>query len=64
MTNHPDPGVRLDVVHALGDGSPRDRATDIVGALEGLHNDPDPKVRKRVRYVLSSYRRTGRVNVL
>lgn len=40
MTNDTDPGVRLDVVHALGDGSPRDRAPDIVGALEGLHNDP------------------------
>ena len=32
--------------------------------LETLWNDPDKKVRKRTRFVLNAYRRTGRVNVL
>ena len=37
---------------------------EIVEALESMWNDADKRVRKRVRYVLSAYRRTGRVNVL
>jgi hypothetical protein len=64
MTSDPDPGVRADVVHALADGSPTARAPEIIYAVEELYNDPDPKVRKRVRLVVTSYRRTGRVNVL
>ncbi len=56
--------MRLSVVHALADGSPRHREAEVVSTLESMHNDPDVKVRKRVRYVLAAYRRTGRVNVL
>jgi len=64
MASDADVGVRLDVVHALADGSPRERADQIAGVLERMYNDPDPKVRKRVRRVVTSYRRTGNLNVL
>ena len=64
MVDDPDPGVRRWVVHALADGSPRRRTDEIVAALETLWNDADKKVRKRARFVLNAYRRTGRVNVL
>lgn len=64
MVADPDPVVRSAVVHMLADGSPRHRQTEVVLALEGLRNDPDRKVRRRVHYLLGSYRRTGRVNVL
>ena len=64
MTSDGDVGVRLDVVHALADGSPRERSEQIAGVLERMYNDQDPKVRKRVRRVVTSYRRTGNLNVL
>jgi HEAT repeat protein len=64
MVDDPDPAVRRWVVHALADGSPLHRTGEIVAALETLWNDPDKKVRKRARFVLNAYRRTGRVNVL
>ena len=60
----PEPQVRADAVHALGDSSPRHRAHDFAAALEPLYHDPDPHLRKRVRKVLTAYRRTGSVNVL
>ena len=64
LLDDPDPGVRGDAIHALGDGSPRYLADDIARALEGLRNDPDRVVRRQVKRVLEAYRRTGRVNVL
>lgn len=59
----PDPGVRMDAIHAMTDGSPRDYAADVVTVLESMRNDPDVKVRRYVGRTLSSMRRTGRVNV-
>jgi HEAT repeats len=64
MVADPDPMVRSVVVHMLADGSPRHRQAEVVLALQALRNDPDRKVRRQVDYVLSSYRRTGRINVL
>jgi hypothetical protein len=29
-----------------------------------MHNDPDPRLRRRVRHLLASYRRTGNINIL
>ena len=64
LLDDPDAGVRSDAVHALGDSSPTHLAPRTAAALEGLYNDPDPVLRKRVRKVVNAYRRTGRVNVL
>ena len=64
LLDDPDAGVRSDAVHALGDSSPRHLAERIATALDGLRNDPDRDVRRRVRKVVNAYRRTGSVNVL
>ena len=48
----------------LADGSPRYRAPEVVKTLERMRNDPDRTVRRRVRMVLHTYERTGRVNTL
>ena len=56
--------VRKHVFHVLADGSPRHREQQIVGVLERMHNDPDPKLRRRVRGLLAHYRAGGRLNVL
>ena len=64
LLDDPDVDVRANAVHALGDSSPNHRAHDFAAALEALYNDPDPHLRKRVRKVITAYRRTGSVNVL
>ncbi|HTT92952.1 MAG TPA: HEAT repeat domain-containing protein [Acidimicrobiales bacterium] len=64
MADDLDPLVRRAVVHVLADGSPRYRAAGVAGVLDSMRNDPDSAVRRRVRAVLNSYRRTGRINVL
>ena len=61
MQTDEDAGVRSLVLHCLTDGSPRSREQEVVAALEGLANDPDPKLRRRARRALSDYRRTGRI---
>jgi HEAT repeat protein len=64
LVHDPDVRVRSLVLHTLCDGSPREREPEVVAALEAMHNDPDQKLRRRVRQVLAQYRRTGRVNIL
>ena len=55
-------GVRRNALHTLIDGSPREREPEIVGALEGMRDDPDAKLRRHARKLLARYRRTGRIN--
>ena len=64
MTADPDAKVRGAVLHALGDGSPREREAEIVDAIENMYHDPDSKLRRRVRKLLAQYRHTGKINVL
>lgn len=64
MVDDPDPRVRDEVVHALGDGSPKDRVLEVVAAADKLRNDRDKRVRRRAQRILRSYHRTGKVNVL
>jgi hypothetical protein len=63
MTTDPDRRVRSHVVHALTDGSPRDRECEIVAALECMQADPDTLLRRRVRKIMAVYRRTGAWNI-
>lgn len=63
-TNDSDPLVRDQALHALGDGSPNHLEMKIVEIVEEKYNDPDPKVKKKARRMLNSYRRTGKWNVL
>jgi HEAT repeat protein len=64
LIDDPDAGVRFEVVHAFGDSSPNHRAHEIAAAVERLYNDPDPHLRKRVRKLITHYRKTGSVNAL
>ncbi len=64
MANDEDRKVRSHIFHVLADGSPREREPEIVLAIESLRNDPDRKLRRRVRGVLAHYRRTGDINIL
>ena len=63
LADDPDPGVRMDAIHAMTDGSPREYSHQVTVLIERLQNDPDTKVRRYIRRTLSQIRRTGRVNV-
>jgi hypothetical protein len=56
--------VRKNVFHVLADGSPRHREHQIVGVLETMRNDADPKLRRHVRRLLAHYHHGGRLNIL
>jgi HEAT repeats len=61
MAGDPDPRVRGDVLHAMTDSTPAPRVPAVIRALEACHNDPDVRIRRRVRKTLAHYRRTGKV---
>jgi hypothetical protein len=63
MTADEDRRVRSHVIHALTDGSPRERERDVIGALAHMQLDPDPGLRRRARKILAVYRRTGAWNI-
>ncbi len=42
----------------------REMEDAVVSVLEGMWNDSDERVRKKVRRALGSYRRTGNWNIL
>jgi len=60
----PDVHVRKQVLHTLGDGSPRRLKDRVIATLESMRQDPDGRLRRSVRRLLAQYRRTGRVNIL
>ncbi len=64
MRHDPDPAVRYQVLHNLCDGSPTARETEVIEAIEDMHNDEDKYIRRRVHQVLANYRRTGKWNIL
>jgi hypothetical protein len=64
LVHDPDVRVRATLLHTLCDGSPRDREPQVVQALEQMYQDPNPRLRRRVRQVLAQYRRSGRINIL
>jgi hypothetical protein len=62
LAGDPDPLVRGDLIHALTDSTPGPRVPAVIQALETRHNDPDERIRRRVRKTLAHYRRTGKGN--
>lgn len=64
LASDSDTRVRSQILHALGDGSPRSREAEVVAALQGMRDDPDLGLRRRVRRLLAHYRRTGKINIL
>ncbi len=64
LATDPERMVRAGVLHALGDGSPRDRVDEVVGVLEVLRRDPDRAIRRTANKVLWHHQRTGKVNIL
>jgi hypothetical protein len=64
MAKDEDPSVRYQVLHNLCDGSPHNLESEVIPILESMWNDPDKKIRRQVRRVLNSYRRTGKWNVM
>lgn len=59
LLDDPDEHVRIDVVHALTDSTPKLRVPAVVDALRGRYQDPDPRVRRRIHKILAWHRRTG-----
>ncbi|MAE61410.1 MAG: hypothetical protein CMJ49_08655 [Planctomycetaceae bacterium] len=56
--------VRRTVLHVLADGSPRERESEVVAAMERLCQDGEAGIRRQARKVMARYRRGSTINVL
>jgi hypothetical protein len=63
LTSDANPGVRMDVLHNLTDGSPPELAEEVVHAVETLTDDRDETVRGYAMFLRRRQSRLKRVNV-
>ena len=63
LTDDRDPGIRLDVLHNLTDGSPPELALQVQALVEKFMHDPDRTVRGYATYLRDKQKRSGRINV-
>ena len=63
LTSDSNPGVRMDVLHNLTDGSPPELAKNVVHAVEALMDDPDDTVRGYAAFLRRRQIRLERVNI-
>ena len=61
LAHDPDVGVRRDVLHSMTDSTPAGRVSTVLEVLESRRNDPDLRLRRRIRKTLAHYRRTGEI---
>jgi len=64
MLNDSDKDVRYQVLHTICDGSPAHLESRIADALDSFNRDPDQKIRRSAHKALTSYRKTGKWNIL
>ncbi len=61
LADDPDAAVRRDVLHSITDSTPAGRVDTVLEILESRRNDPDLRLRRRIRKTLAHYRRTGEI---
>jgi hypothetical protein len=61
MLDDPVVRVRAEALHAVTDSTPASRVGTVVTALEARRNEPDSKLRRRIRKTLAHYYRTGKL---
>lgn len=64
MHDDEDSMVRAQVLHTCCDGSPNHLENEIIECIEKFNHDPDSEIRRKAHKVISSYRRTGKWNIL
>ncbi|KAM9983419.1 hypothetical protein ACTFIY_000140 [Dictyostelium cf. discoideum] len=64
MSKDTDRNIRYQAMHNLCDGSPAWREDAVIQTLESMHNDSDPKIRRRIHNILTHYKHTGKWNII
>eukprot|EP01122_Echinamoeba_exundans_P015660 TRINITY_DN7548_c0_g1_i1.p1 TRINITY_DN7548_c0_g1~~TRINITY_DN7548_c0_g1_i1.p1 ORF type:complete len:124 (+),score=22.11 TRINITY_DN7548_c0_g1_i1:37-408(+) len=61
----PSPQVRYQILHTLCDGSPSHFEDEVLDVIQSVFwNDEDEKTRRAARRVVTSYRHTGKWNIM
>ncbi|KAK5575474.1 hypothetical protein RB653_006607 [Dictyostelium firmibasis] len=63
MSKDSDRNIRYQAMHNLCDGSPAWREEAVIQTLESMHNDSDPKIRRRIHNILTHYKHTEFVTI-